>query len=1072
MAKILPPKVFSSHPGAFIDQPFLAKVQADSWSWFIKEGLKELFEEISPIKDYSGSEVELYFLDYYFDEPRYDEETARLKGLTYESPLRVKVKLVNHKTNETKEQEVYLGDFPMMTSRHTFILNGVERVIVSQLIRSSGAYFTGTFSRGKKLFGAKVIPNRGSWLEFETEADGFIGVKIDRHRKAPVTNLLKIFGSKENALDTNEKILKAFSDVDTGPLKFLEATLKKDTIQTTLDAYLEIYKRLRPGDLATHENAQSLIDSMFKRSDRYSLSKVGRFKLNQRLDIKGKDSTLLDLEDIIAIVKEIIKLNNNHLAESDDIDHLGNRRVRAIGELLQSRLYVGFARMRRNVQDKISTSGEEVVSPIQLINGRPLVAVMKEFLTSSQLSQFMDQTNPLSEVEHKRRLSLLGPGGLTREHAGFEVRDVHPSYYGRICPIETPEGQSIGLVNHLANYSRINELGFLEAPYMKVKDGKVMTNDVTWMNAIEEEKYKIAHGGVGLDAQNKIKEKIVEARIKGEPRTCAQNEVDYIDVANNESISAASSLIPFLEYDDANRALMGSNMQRQAVPTVRPQAPIVGTGIEEKIAKDSQRAVVAPDDGEIIESDGEHIVLKTKKETIRFDLYKFQRSNQYSCISQKALVKPGQKVKKGDVLADGPSMQEGVLALGQNLLVSFVSWQGANFEDAIILSERVVKDDIFTSIHIKDFYCDVRDTRLGPEITTNDIPNVSEDKLRNLDEEGIIRIGAEVRAGDILVGKVSPKGETELTAEEKLLRAIFEEKARDIKDTSLVLPHGETGRIIGVKIFSRDRGDKLDPGIIKRIQIDVAQLRKIRVGDKLAGRHGNKGVISQIRPIEDMPYLEDGTPVDIILNPLGVASRMNLGQILETHLGLAAKKLGYRAVTPVFVGSTEETIKQELKKAGYPEDGKLTLFDGRTGKKFINPVTVGQIYMIKLNHLVEDKIHMRATGPYSLITQQPLGGKAQFGGQRFGEMEVWALEGYGAAYTLQEMLTIKSDDIFGRAATYENIIRGEKIRNPNIPSAFNVLINEIKALGLNIETLKEDSVEGDKPKRVRKVESS
>ena len=1065
MAKMLPPKIFSSHPGAFVDQPFLAKVQADSWDWFIKKGLKELFEEISPIKDYTGNEVELYFLDYYFDEPRYDEETSRLKGLTYEAPLRVKVKLVNHTVNETKEQEVYLGDFPIMTSRYTFIMNGVERVIVSQLIRSSGVYFSGSLSRGKKIFGAKIIPNRGSWLEFETEADGFIGVKIDRHRKAPVTNLLRIFGKGEEALDTNEKILKAFADIDTGATKYIDATLKKDSTKTALEAYLEIYKRLRPGDLATPENAQSLIDAMFKRADRYSLSKVGRFKVNQRLDLKAKDSTLLDLEDIVGIVKEIIRLNNNPAAESDDIDHLGNRRVRAIGELLQTRLYVGFARMRRNIQDKISTSSAEAISPVQLINGRPLVAVMKEFLTSSQLSQFMDQTNPLSEVEHKRRLSLLGPGGLTREHAGFEVRDVHPSYYGRICPIETPEGQSIGLVNHLANYAEINELGFLEAPYVKVKDGKV-TGEIVWMNAIEEGKYKIAHGGVKLDSQNKIKDKMVEARIKSEPRTAEQKDIDLMDVANNESISSASSLIPFLEYDDANRALMGSNMQRQAVPTVRPQAPLVGTGIEEKIAQDSLRAIVAPDDGEIIESDAEHVVLQTKKQKYEYSLLKFQRSNQYSCITQKALVKPGDKVKRGDVLVDGPSMENGVLALGQNLLVAFVSWQGANFEDAIILSERVVKNDVFTSIHIKDFYCDVRDTKLGPEITTNDIPNVSEEKLRNLDEEGIIRIGAEVRAGDILVGKVSPKGETELTAEEKLLRAIFEEKARDVKDTSLILPHGEAGRVIGVKIFSRDRGDKLEPGVIKRIQIDVAQLRKVRAGDKLAGRHGNKGVISQIRPVEDMPYLEDGTPVDIILNPMGVASRMNLGQILETHLGLAAKKLGYRAVTPVFVGANENIIREELNKAGYPEDGKLTLYDGRTGKKFVSPVTVGYIYMIKLNHLVEDKIHMRATGPYSLITQQPLGGKAQFGGQRFGEMEVWALEGYGAAYTLQEMLTIKSDDIFGRAATYEHIIRGEKIKSPNIPSAFNVLVNEIKALGIGVETIKNDEVE-EKPERKR-----
>ena len=1051
MAKQLPTKVFSKHPGSFIEQPYLATLQAESWDWFVKKGLRELFDEISPIKDYTGNEIELHFLDYHFDEPRYDEETTRLKGLTYEAPLRVNVKLINKVLNDEKEQEVYLGDFPIMTSRHTFIMNGVERVMVSQLIRSSGVYFSASMLRGKKLFGAKIIPNRGSWLEFETELDGFIGVKIDRHRKAPVTELLRVFANHAETPLTNEQILEMFADIDKGPIKHIEATLKKDAAKTASESYVEIYKRLRPGDLATPENAQSLIDSMFHRDDRYSLSRVGRFKVNQRLELKGKDTTLLDLEDIVHIVREMIRLNNDKHAVPDDIDHLGNRRIRAVGELLQGRLYVGFARMRRAIQDKISTAEADVVlTPVQLINGRPLVAVMKEFLTSSQLSQFMDQVNPLAEIEHKRRLSLLGPGGLTREHAGFEVRDVHPSHYGRICPIETPEGQSIGLVNHLANYSRINEFGFLETPYAKVKNGKV-TSEIEWMNALEETKYKIAHGGTRLDANNKIVDEVVDARIKGEPRTCDRDEVDFIDVSNDQTVAAATALIPFLEHDPANRALMGANMQRQAVPPVKPQAPWVGTGIEDKIAHDSARAVVAPEDGEIMEVDSTRIVLKTKSELKTYELTKFQRSNKYTNISQHPIIKKGDKVKKGDVLADGPSMDHGTLALGQNMLVAFMSWEGRNFEDAVILSDRVVKNDIFSSIQIKDFVCDVRDTKLGAEITTNDIPNVSEEKLRNLDEEGIIRIGAEVRAGDILVGKVSPKGETELTAEEKLLRAIFEEKARDVKDTSLSVPHGESGRVIGIKIFSRDRGDKLEPGVIKRIQIELAELRKVRAGDKLAGRHGNKGVISQICPTEDMPYLEDGTPVDVILNPLGVTSRMNLGQVLETHLGLAARKLGYRAVTPVFASATEEDIRGELKKAGYPESGKLELYDGRTGEKFESPVTVGIMYMIKLDHMVEDKIHMRATGPYSLITQQPLGGKAQFGGQRFGEMEVWALEGYGAAYTLQEMLTIKSDDVFGRAATYESIIRGEKIKSPNIPSAFNVLVNEIKSLGISVE---------------------
>jgi len=1056
MDKKTPVKNFSSIPAPVLEQPFLAQSLSDSWDWFIKKGLKELFEEISPIKDYSGKELELYFVDYYFDEPRYDEETTREKGLTYEAPLRAKIKLVNHLTNETKEEEVYLGDFPIMSSRSTFIMNGVERVVVSQIIRSSGVYFSANISRGRKLFGAKIIPNRGSWLEFETEVDGYIGVKIDRKRKAPVIDLLRIFAAgTKTPLNDNQKIIDLFKDTDTGSLKFIQATLKKDIAKNTEESYLEIYKRLRPGDLATAENAKSLIDAMFKRVDRYSLSSVGRFKINQRLGFKNKNTTILDYEDLLNIIKEIIRLNNDPSSQPDDIDDLGNRRIRGVGELLQNRLYVGFARMRRNIQDKISTSDLRTVSAVHLISGRPLVVAMKDFLVSSQLSQFMDQHNILAEVEHKRRLSAMGPGGLTREHAGFEVRDVHSSHYGRICPIETPEGQNIGLINHLASYARISELGFLQTPYFKVKNGKV-TDEYIWLDAFEEKKYKIAHSGVKLDESKKIIDKIVEVRIHGEPKTCARDQVELMDIANTQLVSVATSLIPFVENDDANRALMGSNMQRQAVPLLFPQAPLVGTGLEDKVAKDSGRVAVAIDDGEIIEVDADKIVLKTKKELKVYNLFKYQRSNHYTCFSQKPTVMKGEHVKKGEVLADGPSTENGTLALGQNLLVAFLSWEGGNYEDAIILSERVVKEGIFSSIHIKDFYCDVRDTKLGPEMTTNDIPNVSEEKLRNLDEEGIIRIGADVKAGDILVGKISPKGETELTPEEKLLRAIFAEKASDVKDTSLLLPHGESGRIIGVKIFSRDRGDKLEPGVIKKIQIEVAQLRKITVGDKLAGRHGNKGVISSIRPLEDMPYLEDGTPVDIVLNPLGVASRMNLGQILETHLGLAAKTLGYRAVTPVFVGATEEAIKVELKKAGFKEDGKLPLYDGRTGKKFSKPITVGYVYMLKLDHLVEDKIHMRATGPYSLITQQPLGGKAQFGGQRFGEMEVWALEGYGAAHILQEMLTTKSDDIFGRAAAYESIIRGEEIKNPNIPSAFNVLVSELKALALNIEVDKKD----------------
>ena len=1045
-----PTKIFSSHPGAFIKQPFLAEIQISSWKWFIQKGLKELFQEISPIKDYSGKELELYFVDHYFDNPKYDEETSRLKDLTFEAPLRAKVKLVNKETKESKEQEVYLGDYPMMTDRGTFIINGVERVVVSQLIRSAGVYFTAEVFKGRKLFGAKVIPNRGAWLEFETDPDGFIGVKIDRHRKVAITALLRIFG-----LIDNDLIRKKFEKLDAGSLKFIEATLKKDSAKIPSESYVEIYKRLRPGDLATPENAKSLIDAMFQRLDRYSLSAVGRFKLNQRLEIKNKNTFLLDIEDLILIVKEIIRLNNDASAELDDIDHLGNRRVKAVGELIQDRLHVGFARLRRVIQDRMSTLDIATLTPVQLINARTLVSVVKEFLTSSQLSQFMDQDNILAELEHKRRLSSMGPGGLTRERAKFEVRDVHSSHYGRICPIETPEGPNIGLINHLASFARLNDLGFLETPYLRVKKGKI-TDELVWFNALDEEKYKIAQGNTLLDNQKRIVNEIVEARINGEPGTCSRDEVDFIDVAPNQLISVAASLIPFLEHDDANRALMGSNMQRQAVPLIKPEAPLVGTGMEEKVAYDSGRLILAEDDGVVTDVDAGSVTVKSGDKTKKHNLYKFRRSNDYTCISQRPIVEKGQKVKKGDILVDGPSTSNGVLGLGQNLLVAFMSWEGANFEDAIILSEKAVKNDVFTSIHIEDFYCDVRDnTKLGPEITSYDIPNVSEEKLKNLDEEGIVRIGAEVKAGDILVGKISPKGEVELSSEEKLLRAIFGEKAHDIKDTSLLMPHGKTGRVINIKIFSRERGDKLEPGVIKRIQVEVAQLRKVKAGDKLAGRHGNKGVISQIRPVEDMPYLEDGTPVDIILNPLGVASRMNLGQILETHLGLAAQKLGYRAVTPVFVGATEKDIEKELEKAGLPDSGKVAVFDGRTGKKFPKPITVGYIYMLKLNHLVEDKLHMRSIGPYSLITQQPLGGKAQFGGQRFGEMEVWALEGYGSAYSLQEMLTIKSDDVVGRSATFESIIRGEKIKNPNIPSAFYVLISEVKALGLNVEALDE-----------------
>jgi DNA-directed RNA polymerase subunit beta len=1037
-------KIFSSYKGPFFSQPNLIETQIKSYEWFLTAGLRELFDEVSPIKDHTGKELELHFESFKFDPPKYSEEQAKEKDQTYEAALRVKLKLVNKITKETKVQEVYLGDFPLMTRRGTFIINGVERVVISQLVRSAGVYFTANVFRDRKLFGAKVIPNRGAWLEFETEPDGFIGVKIDRKRKAPVTQLLRIFGLKDDAA-----ILKAFADIDKGAIKFIEATLQKDEAKTLEDSYLGIHARLRPGDLTTVENAKSLIDGMFFRFDRYDLSRVGRFKFNQRLDLKDKTSGLLDKEDLTALVKEIIRLNNDSRAEPDDIDHLGNRRVRAVGELVQSRLRIGFARLRRTVQDRMSTFDRKNLQPVQLVNYKLLTSVVRDFFSSSQLSQFMDQVNPLSELEHKRRLSAMGPGGLTRERAGFEVRDVHPSFYGRICPIQTPEGANIGLVSSMASFARLNDLGFLETPYFKVKKG-VVTSTVVWLDAFEEQKYNIAQADLPLDSEKRFVSERVSARVKGVPSTCLREEVDFVDVSPNQLVSVSTSLIPFLEHDDANRALMGSNMQRQAVPSIRAQAPLVGTGQEEKAARDSQQVIIADEDGEVIEVDGNIIRLKTKNGTKEYFMQKFKRSNHSTCVSQTPRVTLRQKVKKGDILADGPATKDGVLSLGQNLLVAFIPWHGGNFEDAIILSERVVREDLFTSIHIETFICLVRDTKLGPEVTTPDIPNVAEDKLRNLDEEGIIRIGAEVRNGDILVGKISPKGESELTSEERLLRAIFGEKARDVKDTSLTVPHGKGGRVIGIKIFSRDKGDRLDPGIIKKIQIEVAQLRKIKAGDKLAGRHGNKGVISQIRPMEDMPYLADGTPVDIVLNPLGVASRMNLGQILETHLGFAAKILNYRAVVPNFVGASEEEIKEELKKAGLPEDGKIIIYDGLTGEPFREAVTVGYIYIMKLNHLVEDKIHMRSTGPYSLITQQPLGGKAQLGGQRFGEMEVWALEGYGAAHVLQEMLTIKSDDVLGRAAAFESIIRGTEIKKPNIPASFNVLVNELKSLGLSV----------------------
>jgi len=1050
--------------------PYLLTVQKESWDWFLEVGLKELFYEISPIRDYTGKEMELWFLDYTLGKSKYKNDLeACQNNASYEAPLKAKIKLVNLKTKEIKEQEVFLTDFPLMTERGTFVVNGVERVVISQLIRSPGAFFTSSITKGKELFGAKIIPNRGSWLEFDTEYSGAISVKIDRKRKAAATTLLRAFGISDDA-----SIKKLFEDVDRGDIKYIEETLSKDTAHNQAEAVVEVYKRLRPGDLASSDTARELLENMFSNFERYDLSKVGRWKMRQRLsELSKKDDEniskkdrVLSSEDLTAVLREIIRLNNTPGAKPDQIDHLGNRRVRNLGEFLQNRLRVGLMRMERIIKDKMSTLDPYTLTPVQLINPRPFMAVVREFFSSSQFSQFMDNENPLAELEHKRRLSATGPGGLTRERAGFEVRDVQPSHYGRICPIQTPEGPNIGLVNHLSGFARINPFGFIETPYFKVKNGKV-TSEIQYLLAFEEEKYNIAHGGTPINEKGEIALDKVEARMKGEPGMVKKEEIDFIDVSPQQSISIATSLIPFLQNDDANRALMGSNMQRQSVPLIRPKMPLVMTGVEGRVARDSGQVVIAEEGGTIEEVDANHIKVKNKKgHTKNYDLRIFVRTNQYTCFHQKPRVKKGQTVKGGDILADGGAIDRGHLALGQNVFVAFLPFRGENFEDAIVLSERIVKENMYTSIHIENFGCDVRETKLGPEITTYDIPNVGEDKLKDLDEEGVVRVGAEVGPNDILVGKISPKGKADLTAEERLLGAIFGEKAKEVKDTSLKMEHGKRGRVVKVKVFEREKSN-LDPGVIKRVEVEIAQMRRVTPGDKLAGRHGNKGVISKVLPVEEMPFMEDGTPVDVVLNPLGVVSRMNLGQILETHLGWAAEKLGYKAETPSLTGANKEDIKRELKEAGLSEDGKITLYDGYSGEPFPENITVGWMYMMKLIHMVEDKVHMRAIGPYSLITQQPLGGKAQFGGQRFGEMEVWALEGYGAAHCLQEMLTIKSDDVPGRAATYEAILKGEQISPPNLPASFNLLINELKALGLGVE-IKERIIEDDKEKNDKK----
>ncbi len=1095
-------------------EPNLIEIQKDSYDWFLKEGLADLFDEISPVTDFIGRDLQLYFDEFYLDEPKFNEAESKAKNITYEAPLRVKTRLVNQRTETETAQEVFLGDLPIMTKNGTFIVNGIERVVVSQLIRSAGVIFSSEFIKGKKFYGAKIIPNRGAWLEFETDVNKVIWVRIDRKRKVAATSLLRAFGFGTD--DEIWQVLRDLKDASGERDEYIKATIGKDAATNEAEGLKEVYKRIRPGDLATTDNARQLIFSMFFRFDRYDFGRVGRYKLNKRFafDIpNNKETRVLRKEDVVAIIKEIIDLNVSQRKE-DDIDHLGNRRVRAIGELLQNKFRVGLARMERIIRDRMSTIEINAITPNKLINARPVIGVVREFFMSSQLSQFMDQTNPLSELEHKRRLSAMGPGGLTRERAGFDVRDVHTTHYGRICPIATPEGPNIGLVGHLASYARLNSFGFLEAPFRRVlhdvpnepeftkgkiaredireitksgEPGKVLikagemindkkaeelhakqghiaipivplvTDEIVLLDAFEEEKYIVTAATTPIDENGKFLVERAEVRKYGQPATEDIENIDFMGVAANQIVSVATSLIPFMEHNDGQRALMGTNMQRQAVPLINAESPIVGTGIEGLAARDSGHIIIADEDGEISKVDSSTVAIKNKAGKQKaYKLTKFLRSNASTCINQRPVVSKGDRVGKGDVITDSSAIDRGELALGKNALVAFMTWEGFNYEDAIIISERLVKDDTFTSIYIEDFMIDVRDTKLGPEVITNDIPNIGEEKLKNLDEGGIVRIGAKVSSGDILVGKITPKGETELSAEEKLLRAIFGEKAKDVRDSSLYLEHGEHGKVIDVKIFSREEGDKLSAGIIKTVQVTVANLRKIQVGDKMAGRHGNKGVISKIVPVEDMPYLKDGTPIDIILSPLGIISRMNLGQLLETHMGFAAKKLGYKVATPALNGISEQTVVSELERAGLNPDGKVTLYDGKTGEPYDNPITVGYKYMMKLNHMVEDKVHQRSIGPYSLITQQPLGGKAQFGGQRFGEMEVWALEGYGASHTLQEILTIKSDDVPGRSKAYESIIKGETIRKLNVPESFNVLIRELKGLCFDVELLDEE----------------
>ncbi len=1118
-----------------VPMPGLIQVQLDSFEWFKKEGLRELFAEISPIEDFAGKilSLELIVPPEPFGRPKYSEDECRDRDTTYAAPLTVKARLTHKETGEIIEKDIFMGDFPLMTKDGTFIINGTERVVVSQLMRSPGVYYSADehVATGGSLFAAKVIPNRGAWLEFETSNKHLLTVRVDRKRKLPATTLLRALSSlardhlhtEDLDLSTDEGILAAFAGVDTDPvIRYIQATLDRDPVKTEHEALLEVYKKLRPGDPPTIDNARSLVKNLFFSPRRYDLGKVGRYKLNRKFDLAiPLNHHLLTLDDIVTIVRRLIELNNGH-GRPDDIDHLGNRRVRCVGELVQAQFRVGLLRLERVIKERMSTMGADLsgqqATPNGLINIRPVVAAIREFFGGSQLSQFMEQINALAEIGLKRRLSALGPGGLSRERAGFEVRDVHHSHYGRICPIETPDGQNIGLIGYLATYARINAYGFIETPYRKVhkrlpaNDRRLIgrelrgiygrtrqetlrfaqgdnlkagtrirvdealfsrlsqvlggtemavkpfvTDEVEYYAADDEEHFRIAQANARLSDNGEFVEDRALARYGGEFFLESSDNLDYMDVSPQQIVSVASALIPFLEHDDVNRALMGAGMQRQAVPLLQPQAPICGTGMERQVALDSGHVIVSPVSGEVVSITARLIEIVDDQGKVHIHrLRKFTRSNAGTCINQRPIVSKGQRVEAGQVIADSSSTEHGELALGQNVLVAFMSWEGGNFEDAIVISERLVCEDLFTSIHIEKYEIEARDTRLGPEEITHDIPNVGEEGLRNLDEYGIIYVGAEVGPQDILVGKITPKGETELTAEEKLLRAIFGEKAREVKDTSLRIPHGERGKVIEVKVFSRELGDELPPGVNYRVRVSVAQKRKIGVGDKMAGRHGNKGVISRVLPIEDMPFLPDGTAVDIILNPLSVPNRMNIGQIMEMHLGWAASALGLKTATPVFDGATEEDIETLLRRANLSQTGQVQLFDGRTGEPFDQPITVGYTYMFKLIHLVEDKIHARSTGPYSLITQQPLGGKAQFGGQRLGEMEVWALEAHGAGYTLQEMLTVKSDDELGRVKTYEALVKGEDLMEPGVPASFKVLVKELQALGINVEVLNEE----------------